>query len=111
MTPEGKVKKLIRDLLNTYDIQPASKAGTFSEAAGWSYFAVQGPMSVRGVPDIIGHYRGKFFAIEAKAPGKEPTGFQRLQVDAIRASGGAVFVVDGVESLKVFEEWLKSVVE
>lgn len=93
-------------MLHAYDIRPASRAGAALHATGWYYAAVQGPMSVRGVPDIIGHYRGKFFAIEAKAPGKEPSGFQRLQIDAIRASGGAVFVVDGAESLKVFEEWL-----
>lgn len=108
MTPEGKVKKAIYDLLNTYEIMPASRAGAALHATGWYYAAVQGPMSVRGIPDIIGHYRSKFFAIEAKAPGKEPSGFQRLQIDAIRASGGAVFVVDGVGSLKIFEEWLSS---
>ena len=108
MTPEGKVKKAIYDLLNTYAIMPASRAGANLNATGWYYAAVQGTMSVRGVPDIIGHYRGKFFAIEAKAPGKEPSGFQRLQIDAIRSSGGAVFVVDGVESLRVFDEWLSN---
>ena len=109
MTPEGRVKALIAKLLAHYDIQPAAKAGTFTESAGWYYFAVQGQMSVRGVPDIVGHYRGRFWAIEAKAPGKKPTGFQALQLSAIKASGGAVFVIDGEESLKEFETWLRSV--
>jgi penicillin-binding protein-related factor A (putative recombinase) len=63
-------------------------------------------MSVRGIPDFIGHYRGKFFAVEAKAPGKKPTGFQALQIAAIKASGGAVFVVSDRESLGVLQDWL-----
>ena len=109
MTPEGRVKALIAKLLAHYDIQPAAKAGTFTTSAGWFYAAVQGPLSVRGIPDFIGHYRGRFWAIEAKAPGRVPTGFQKMQVDAIRCSGGAVFVIDGEESLKVFEEWLEYV--
>jgi len=107
MTPEGKTKKLIYELLAKYDIQSSTKAGTFTKAAGWWYPAVQGMMSVRGVPDIVGTFNGKFFAIEAKAPGKKPTGLQALQIAAIAASGGAVFVVDGEESLKGFETWLK----
>ena len=105
-TPENAVKKQIVQLLARYDIQPAAKAGTFTTSAGWFYAAVQGPLSVRGIPDFIGHYRGRFWAIEAKAPGRVPTGFQKLQLAAIAASGGAVFVIDGEESLKEFEEWL-----
>ena len=110
-TPEGLVKNLARDLLARYDIQPASKAGTFKQAAGWYYFAVQGMMSVKGIPDIVGFYRGIAFFLELKAPGRKPTGFQRLQIDAISCSGGEVFVVDGPESLKIFEEWLEEIDE
>ena len=106
MTPENKVKAQIKDLLAAYDIQPAAKAGTFARAAGWYYSAVQGPMSVRGIPDFIGHYRGKFFAVEAKAPGKKPTGFQALQIHSINVSGGVVFVVSDDESLGVLQGWL-----
>jgi hypothetical protein len=47
-----------------------------------------------------------FFAIEAKAPKKKPTGFQALQIDAIRQGGGRVFVIDGPQGLKEFESWL-----
>lgn len=105
-TPEGRVKDQIKKLLASYDIQPASKAGTFAKAAGWYWMVMQGPMTVRGIPDFVGHYHGSFWTIEAKAPGKEPTGFQALQISAIRCSGGACFVVDGPESLREFEDWL-----
>ena len=106
-TPENAVKRQIVQLLAQYDIQPAAKAGTFTTAAGWFYAAVQGPLSVRGIPDFIGHYRGRFWAIEAKAPGKSPTGFQKLQLEAIRASGGSIFVVDGPETLTLVTNWLE----
>ena len=109
-TPEREVKDAIKALLALHKIYPSSKAGAFPEdAQGWYYFAVQGIMSVKGVPDIIGHYRGVFFAVEAKALGKKPTGFQALQIAAIKQSGGFVCVVDGPESLKLFETWLKSI--
>ena len=104
-TAESRTKRLVRELLLKYDIQPASKAGTFTFAAGWYFMPV--PWGVRGIPDFVGHYHGRFFGIETKAPGRKPTGFQLLQIEALRASGVEVFVVDGEESLRKFEEWLE----
>jgi hypothetical protein len=66
-------------------------------------------MGVKGIPDFLGHFKGLLFGIEAKAPREDPTGFQLLQIKAIASSGGAVFVVDGADSLGLFEEWLKTV--
>jgi len=108
VTPEGKIKALVKALLAKYDIRPAKDAGTFSEAAGWYFMPGGTGYGTKGIPDILGHYRCRFWAIETKAPGKEPTGFQALQIAAIRCSGGAVFVVDGEESLEKFEEWVKT---
>lgn len=110
-TPEGKVKELVKTLLRRYKVYPAKDAGAFpSDALGWYYMPVQ-QMSVKGIPDFLGHFFGVFWAIEAKAPGKEPTGFQELQLKAIGTSGGARFVVDGPESLGVFEDWLIKIIE
>jgi len=108
VTPEGRVKAAIDALLARYKIYSASRAGAFpTNAEGWYYKPVQGSaFGVSGIPDYIFFYKGLGGAIEAKAPGKKPTGFQALQLSAIKASGGAVFVIDGEESLKVFEEWL-----
>lgn len=107
-TPEGKTKKLINELLAAYDVRKASDAGGFESAAGWYYMPIKGAsFGVSGIPDYIGQYRGYFFGIEAKALGKTPTGFQALQIGAIQCSGGACFVVDGAETLKKFEGWLK----
>ena len=111
VTPEGKVNAAIDALLVKYKIYSAAKAGAFpADAEGWYYKPVQGSaFGVSGIPDYIFFYRGLGGAIEAKAPGKKPTGFQALQIAAIAASGGAVFVIDGEESLKVFETWVRSV--
>ena len=109
-TPEGEVKDAIKALLALHKIYPSSKAGAFLEGAqGWVNMPVKGSFGVSGIPDFHGHYRGLFFAVEAKAPGKKPTGFQALQIAAIKQSGGFVCVVDGPESLKLFETWLKSI--
>lgn len=110
-TPEGKVKDLTKKLLAGYKIYPAKDAGAFpKDAVGWYYMPVQ-RYSVKGIPDFIGHFHGIFWSIEAKALGEEPTGLQELQLKAIHTSGGARFVVDGPESLGVFEDWLVSVIE
>jgi len=111
VTPEGRVKAAIDALLTRYKIYSAAKAGAFpADAEGWYYKPVQGSaFGVSGIPDYIFFYRGLGGAIEAKAPGRKPSGFQALQIAAIAASGGAVFIIDGEESLKEFEEWLEYV--
>lgn len=107
MTPEGKVKDDLKKLLAAYGIFPASKAGSFPEyATGWYFMPVSSGHGVSGIPDFLGHYLGRFWAVETKAPGKKPTGFQALQIAAIRQSGGAVFVIDG--DTTEFECWLNS---
>ena len=112
-TPEGKVKDSIKAVLAQYKIYPASKAGSgpggtgFPEdAQGWYTMPVKGAFGTSGIPDFHGHYRGVFWACEAKAKGETPTGFQKLQIKSIQCSGGVCFVVDGEVSLRVFSMWL-----
>ena len=107
MTPEGKVKKLVVALFKKYDIQNAKDAGKFDSADGWYFCPGQNGFGVKGIPDYVGHYLGSFFAVETKAPGKEPEGFQALQIAALRASGAEVFVVSTQEELLTVEAWLE----
>lgn len=105
-TPEGLVKSSVRALLAEYLILPASKAGAFPVTAqGWYFMPVPCGHGVSGVPDFIGHHKGRFFGVETKAPGKKPTQFQAMQHAALRISGAVVFVVDG--DLAELEEWLR----
>lgn len=58
-----------------------------------------GPTQERGIPDIIGCYKGKFFCIEAKRPGKEKnvSAYQALKLKKYKKSGARVGVATTVE--------------
>lgn len=69
---------------------------------GWWGFKVQGGGSqMRGVPDIVGCYRGLFVAFEVKRPvvGRL-SDLQAHRIDQIKAVKGHAFVVYGVEDVK-----------
>ena len=100
VTPEGKVKKLVVDLLAEFNIVNAKDAGRELKSDGWYFCPGQNGYGVKGIPDFVGHYLGRFFSVETKAPDKIPTGFQELQIAEILRSGGAVFVVDGPEGVE-----------
>ena len=107
MTPEGKVKKLVKDYLLSIGLIPAGKAVLCTtENTGWFYMPVSNGMGVHGIPDFIGHYQGRFFAIEAKEKGKKPTIRQEHQLRALSLTGAKTFVVDSEESLEKVREWV-----
>jgi Holliday junction resolvase len=63
-------------------------------AAGAQPYVTHGSVySVRGTPDILACYRGRFIAIEVKVGRNKPTHSQLLQLDAIRKAGGYAMVV------------------
>jgi hypothetical protein len=102
------VKEKVRKCLTAYGVFSASKAGSFPEnAQGWYFMPVSSGHGVSGIPDFLGHHCGRFFGIETKAPGRKPSGFQALQIAAILAAGGTLFVIDG--DLTELETWLKGV--
>lgn len=110
-TPEGRVKAGVKAVLAELDIRNAKDAGKYEFADGWYYMPGQSGFGVNGIPDFIGHFRGRFFAVETKAPGKVPTGFQSLQIEGIRCSKGKCFVIRGGDSLREFARWLYEVKE
>jgi hypothetical protein len=87
MTPEGKVKKAVREYLKAKGV--------------WYYQPIQNGMGQVGIPDFICCYRGMFIAIETKAPGnlKGVTPNQQRVIDAIKSHGGLAVVVDSLDSL------------
>jgi predicted nucleic acid-binding Zn ribbon protein len=91
MTPEGKVKDEVRDVLRMRMI--------------WYYMPVQMGYGVGGIPDFICCWRGIFMGIECKAPGKRRTvtPLQRQCHSEIRSHGGRVVVV---ESGAEFAAWM-----
>lgn len=94
MTPEGKVKHRVKALLDKY--------------AAYYFFPVSGGYGKSGVPDIIGCYRGYFFAIECKAGKGKTTLLQDMQLDKIRKAGGIAIVVNE-HNLEDVESALKNI--
>lgn len=83
MTPEGRIKAAIKRKLN-------------SLWECYHHWPVQNGM---GAPclDCHGCYRGIYFAIEAKAPGKVPTPRQDETIKKIAGACGVVMVISSIE--------------
>lgn len=92
MTPEGRVKDAVKKVLKKFGVY-------------W-HMPVQNGMGAPSL-DFICCVKGKYFAVETKAPGKKPAPRQELIIEQIQRSGGKCFVVDGDVSL--LEQWLAEV--
>ena len=93
MTPEGKVKALVRRRLKEeFDAHPPFKH--------YAFMPVQSGRGKRTL-DILLCVGGRFFAIETKAPGKDLTELQKDTRDDILAAGGTVYKVDNPESCEI----------
>lgn len=94
-TPEGKVKSEIDKVLKAapdcrYDKPVVTPYGNT-------------------MLDYVGCSRGRYFEIEAKAPGKKPTERQQMRMESIVAAGGAVFFIDGNNGqLDALRTWLNA---
>ena len=89
--PEAKVKKIVREALK--------------KLGAWQYWPVSNGMGMHGVPDVLFCFRGRFGAIEVKAPGRRNqerrgcTALQVAQMKKIADAGGDVWVVDCQEEM------------
>jgi hypothetical protein len=94
MTPEGRIKKKLKDLLDSYG------------KALYYYMPVPSGYG-KSTIDYLGCARGRFFGIEAKGrPDQGPTVRQEGVIEDILAAGGVVFVVNDDVSLAHFQVWL-----
>ena len=87
ITPEGKVKKEVRrvlDSLGAYYVMP-----------------VTGGYGKQGAPDFLVCHRGKFFGIETKAGKGKLTVLQEMNLKRIVETGGVALVIreDDVKNL------------
>lgn len=104
MTPEGRVKQLIKAWMERLGM--------------WSFQPVSNGMGAHGIPDrigclpltvtpeMVGKTIGVFVAVEAKAPGKKhnTSPLQRAQIAAISKAHGFVVVADCADDLTKFQE-------
>jgi hypothetical protein len=88
MTPEAKVKKKVKDVLN--------------DIGAYYTMPVTGGYGNSGAPDFIICIAGLFYGIECKANGGKPTALQLKNHDDIRKAGGIALIVDetNVENLR-----------
>ena len=88
MTPEGKVKKKVKEYLQSI--------------GAWYYMPVSNGMGRVGCPDILVCHKGLFMAFETKAPGKikNVTANQQREIDDIKSAYGLAIVVDDMEQVK-----------
>lgn len=63
----------------------------------WKNFG--GPMSQKGVSDILGIWQGKLLSIEVKVPYRKPTPDQQLFIDRVNREGGLAFVAYGINDV------------
>jgi hypothetical protein len=91
-TPEGNVKKKIKKVLDSYpDL----------------YYEMPVPSGYgKSGLDFHGCFRGKYFAIEAKAPKKGPTALQEDKLRRIEAAGGVAFVISDDRGVQLLDAWL-----
>lgn len=95
MTPEGKVKKKVIELLTS--------------SGAYYCMPVTGGYGRSGVPDIIACILGKFVAIECKAGKNLPTALQLKAINDIRLAGGRAMVIyeDNLEDLEFVIKFIK----
>lgn len=95
-TPEAKVKAKVRAILNKYN--------------AYHFMPATGGYGKSGVPDIVGCFRGYFFAIECKSGKNTTTALQELELNKIRQAGGWSTVVNE-DNIQEVEQWLRHVSE
>ena len=94
MTPEGVVKKKVKEIL--------------SEVGAWYCMPVGSGYGKSAVPDFIICYQGYFIAIETKAGSKQATAIQAREITRIQAAEGNAFVINET-NIGQLKEWLLSV--
>jgi hypothetical protein len=90
MTPEGKVKKKVGELLKQYGV--------------YFFFPAMGSFGRAGVPDIIVCFRGMFLGVECKAGFNKPTALQEREMAEIQKAGGSAMVVRE-DTIELLEQW------
>lgn len=95
MTPEGRVKKKVKDILD--------------DLGAYYTMPVTGGYGNSGAPDFIICIAGLFYGIECKANGGKATALQMKHHDDIRKAGGIALIVDENNVVNLRKELLSYV--
>ena len=99
MTPEKKVKTAVVKILKT----------EYPDA--YYFYPVMGGYGASGIPDIVGCYWGRFFAIECKAGKGKTTALQDKNIAQIKHALGRAVVVneDNLNDVRVMLDELATI--
>lgn len=86
MTPEGLVKKKIKDWLD--------------EIGVWHFSPMSFGYGRRGIPDIVGAFRDRPVAIECKREGGARTKWQERECLLAHRAGAVVIIAENLEQVK-----------
>ena len=94
MTPEGKVKKRVKAILDELKV--------------YHFSPMQNGMGRAGIPDIVACHCGKFIGIECKAGDNKPTALQERELNRILNAGGEAYVIneENIEQLREELIWM-----
>jgi len=94
LTPEAKVKKKVKEILDQMGV--------------YHFSPMQNGMGRAGIPDIIGCLEGQFLGIECKAGRGTTTALQERELTRIQNAGGYALVVneENINQLWEIKEWL-----
>jgi len=94
MTPEAKVKKQVKAILDGLDV--------------YHFSPMQNGMCRAGIPDIIACHGGRFIGIECKAGNNKPTALQERELNRILNAGGEAYVIyeENIEQLREELIWM-----
>ena len=89
MTPEGKVKRKVVEVLKKHDV--------------WYFFPANNGFGKSGIPDIIAIVDGHFVGVEVKSATGKPTELQKICGKQIEKAGCTWMVVSDDVTLEVLE--------
>ena len=93
MTPEGKVKKKLTEMLKKHKV--------------WYFFPVSNGLGRAGIPDVIACMDGLFVGIECKADEtKKPTALQLECAKGIKQASGFWFLVYDERTIGEVEKFI-----
>jgi hypothetical protein len=89
MTPEGKVKRKVVEVLKKHEV--------------WYFFPANNGFGKSGIPDIIAIVDGHFVGVEVKSATGRPTELQKICGKQIEDAGGTWLVVSDDVTLEVLD--------
>lgn len=80
-------------------------AQAFRKRGGFVFKVHGSSLMMRGLPDLVGSYRGLFVSLETKLGDNTPSPVQRLRHKQIRKSEGIVAVVRNVpQAMRILDQ-------